>query len=240
MPRRKKAKRKKNWLVKPLILIRNVVFIAIILSVLLVLLLRWVNLPYTNFMLIKQFSTDLMLIKIDWIEIEKISPHLLIAVVAAEDQKFPHHYGFDFKAILKAIEKNKTTKIRRGGSTISQQAAKNIFLWPHKSLFRKGLEAYFALLIESLWPKWRILEVYVNVAEFGPNIFGINNAAHKHFGVSASQLTPSEAALLAAVLPNPHQLNASKPSDYVTQRAVQIHQQVNSLGGSHYLNSIWE
>ena len=240
MPRRKKTKRKKNWLAKPIILIRNVVFIAIILSVLLVLLLRWVNLPYTSFMLVKQFSSDLTLIKIDWIEIEKIAPHGLIAVVAAEDQKFPHHYGFDIKAILKAIEKNKTTKILRGGSTISQQVAKNVFLWPNKSLFRKGLEAYFALLIESLWPKWRILEVYVNVAEFGPNIFGINNAAHNHFGVSASQLTPYEAALLAAVLPNPHQLNASKPSDYVSQRAVQIHQQVNSLGGSYYLNSIWE
>ena len=107
MPRRKKTKRKKNWLAKPIILIRNVVFIAIILSVLLVLLLRWVNLPYTSFMLVKQFSSDLTLIKIDWIEIEKIAPHGLIAVVAAEDQKFPHHYGFDIKAILKAIEKNK-------------------------------------------------------------------------------------------------------------------------------------
>ena len=191
-------------------------------------------------MLVKQFSTDLTLFKIDWVNIEKISPHLLIAVVAAEDQKFPHHYGFDVKAILKAIERNKTTNTLRGGSTISQQVAKNIFLWPNKSLFRKGLEAYFALLIESLWPKWRILEVYVNVAEFGPNVFGVNNAAKKHFGVSANQLTPYEAALLAAVLPNPHQMNASKPSDYVTQRAVQIHQQVNSLGGSHYLNSIWE
>ena len=240
MPNRKKTKRKSFWLTKPVILVRNIVFIAVITSVLLVLLMRWVNMPYTSFMLVKQFSTDLTLFKIDWVNIEKISPHLLIAVVAAEDQKFPHHYGFDVKAILKAIERNKTTNTLRGGSTISQQVAKNIFLWPNKSLFRKGLEAYFALLIEALWPKWRILEVYVNVAEFAPNVFGVNNAAKKHFDVSANQLTPYEAALLAAVLPNPHQMNASKPSDYVTQRAVQIHQQVNSLGGSHYLNSIWE
>jgi len=240
MPRRKKLKRKNSWFTRPVILIRNIVFIAIALSVSLVLMLRWINLPYTSFMLVKQFSTNLSLQKIDWIEIENISPHLLIAVVAAEDQKFPNHYGFDIKAILNAIEKNKTNKTIRGGSTISQQVAKNIFLWPHKSIFRKGLEAYFALLIEALWPKWRILEVYVNAAEFGPNIFGINNAAHKHFGISASRLTPFEAALLAAVLPNPHQLNASKPSDYVSQRAMQIHQQVKALGGNHYLHSIWD
>lgn len=239
LKRKKKHKKTNNRWLKPVIIIRNGFFIAILLSIALVLSLRWINLPYTSFMLTKQFSTKLPLLKINWTKVENISPNLLIAVVAAEDQKFPNHYGFDIKAILNAIEKNKTNKTIRGGSTISQQVSKNVFLWPHKSMLRKGLEAYFALLIETLWPKWRILEVYVNVAEFGPNLFGINNAAHSHFSVSAQNLTPYQSALLAAILPNPYTMSASKPSNYVIQRAININHQVNLLGGSQYLKGIW-
>ena len=202
------------------------------------LLFRWVNPPYTTFMLAKAVSSRQIPVNIYWVDIEKVSPNLLIAVVAAEDQKFPSHFGFDFKAIQSAIEKNKQQKTLRGASTITQQVAKNIFLWPKKSLIRKGLEAYFALLIEALWPKWRILEVYVNVAEFGPNIFGVYNAAYVHFEKSTNSLNQHEASLLAAVLPNPHKMHASRPSEYVENRAVNISEQVKLLGGSHYLHGI--
>ena len=240
MPRRKRNRRKTSLWAKPIILVRNSIFFIIILSVLMTLLLRWFNPPYTSFMLVKKLSMEQPVLKTHWVDIKEISPYLLIAVVAAEDQKFPNHFGFDIKAIQNALEKNRETKTLRGASTITQQVAKNIFLWPEKSLLRKGLEAYFALLIETLWPKWRILEVYLNVAEFGPNEFGIANAAQVHFGKSAAHLSQHEAALLAAVLPNPHKLHASKPSNYVAQRAADISEQVILLGGSHYLTSIWD
>ncbi len=219
--------------------LRNFVFILIGVSVLATLALRWINPPYTNFMLTQRITTDFVPYKINWVPIKTIAPEMLIAAVAAEDQKFPDHYGFDLKAIQSAIENNKNNKGLRGASTITQQVAKNMFLWRNKSLFRKGLEAYFALLIETLWPKWRILEVYLNVAEFGPNIYGIQNAAFTHFKKTADQLTQHEASLLAAVLPNPHRMHASRPSEYVYQRATHITSQTKSLGGSHYLKDIW-
>jgi monofunctional biosynthetic peptidoglycan transglycosylase len=219
---------------------RNLILLLIALSVLATLALRWINPPYTSFMIVQRVSTDFVPYKINWISLKEISPNILIAVVAAEDQKFPQHFGFDFKAIQSALEDNKKQSKLRGASTITQQVAKNIFLWPNKSLFRKGLEAYFSLLIETLWPKWRILEVYLNVAEFGPNIFGVKNAAYTHFKKSATQLNLREAATLAAVLPNPHKLHASHPSDYVRQRAEYISDQALSLGGAGYLKSIWE
>ncbi len=240
MSRRKITRRKKNWRMKPIMLVRNCIFIFIIFTVLSTLLLRWINPPYTSFMLVKQITTKQTSHKVNWVDIDMISPHLLIAVVAAEDQKFPDHYGFDFAAIQSALENNKNNRILRGASTITQQVAKNIFLWPKKSLFRKGLEAYFTLLIESLWPKWRILEVYLNIAEFGPGVFGAKNAAQVHFRKSIANLTQHEAALLAAVLPNPYKLNASEPSSYVSNRSMDISDQVKSLGGSHYLKNIWE
>ena len=219
---------------------RNLVLMLVGLSLLATLALRWMNPPYTSFMVVQRVSTDFVPYKINWVPIENISPNLLIAAVAAEDQKFPQHFGFDFKAIQSALEENKQQKKLRGASTITQQVAKNIFLWPKKSLFRKGLEAYFALLIETLWPKWRILEVYLNVAEFGPNIFGARNAAYTHFKKSATQLTQHEASILVAVLPNPHKLKASNPSTYVQQRASDISDQARSLGGISYLKGIWD
>ena len=202
--------------------------------------MRWINPPYTSFMIVQRIATDFVPYKINWVSLDNISPHLQIAAVAAEDQKFPVHYGFDLKAIQLALEKNKTGKTLRGASTITQQVAKNVFLWPKKSLLRKGLEAYFALLIETLWPKWRILEVYLNVAEFGPNIFGAQNAAFMHYKKSALQLTQYEASTLAAVLPNPHTMHASQPSEYVQLRTLHIEEQIKLLGGSTYLKSIWE
>ena len=237
----KKTRQKRHsaskWLIKWM---RNFTFIFIGITLVATLTLRWVNPPYTSFMVAQRLATDFVPYKINWVSLQNISPNLLIAAVAAEDQKFPHHYGFDLKAIQSALKENKKNKTLRGASTITQQVAKNIFLWPKKSIFRKGLEAYFALLIETLWPKWRILEVYLNVAEFGPNIFGVKNAAYTHFKKSANQLTRDEANILAAVLPNPHKMHASKPSHYVRQRATDISNQVESLGGPAYLKSIWE
>ncbi len=245
--RNKKSRQRKKSSASPLARLlkramkwtRNLIIILFSLSLLATLALRWANPTYTSFMIVQRISTEFVPYKINWITIDEISPHLLIAVVAAEDQKFPNHYGFDFKAIQSALEKNKQQQGLRGASTITQQVAKNIFLWPNKSFFRKGLEAYFALLIETLWPKSRILEVYLNVAEFGPNIFGVKNASYTHFKKSAKQLTQHEAALLAAVLPNPHKLHASQPSSYVNQRAEHISNQARSLGGPEYLKSIW-
>ncbi|MEM7400353.1 MAG: monofunctional biosynthetic peptidoglycan transglycosylase [Pseudomonadota bacterium] len=220
--------------------LRNIILIFIAFTLLITLSVRWINPPYTSFMIIQRMETNFVPYKINWVSINEISSNLSIAAVAAEDQKFPMHYGFDLKAIQSAIETNKNKKSIRGASTITQQVAKNVFLWPKKSLFRKGLEAYFTVLIETLWPKWRILEVYLNVAEFGPNIFGAKNASYTHFKKHASQLTQQEAALLAAVLPNPHKMHASNPSDYVQQRAAYIRSQVSSLGGSNYLATIWD
>jgi len=219
--------------------LRNFVLFFVAITLLATFALRWLNPPYTSFMLAQRITTDFVPYKINWVPIESISSTMLIAAVAAEDQKFPVHYGFDIKAIQSAIESNKNNKSIRGASTITQQVAKNLFLWRNKSLFRKAMEAYFALLMETFWPKWRILEVYLNIAEFGPNIFGVQNAAYTHYKKTASQLTQHEASFLAAVLPNPHKRRASKPSSYVSQRAAHITAQTKSLGGSHYLEDIW-
>jgi monofunctional biosynthetic peptidoglycan transglycosylase len=168
-----------------------------------------------------------------WRSWEEISPHLAIAVVAAEDQKFPSHHGFDFESISKAIRDRFSRP--RGASTISQQVAKNLFLWRERSLLRKGLEAYLTVLIESLWPKRRVLEVYLNVAEFGPGIFGAGAASELLLGKPATQLTLDDAALLAAVLPSPRRMSPRHPSQYVRKRAVEIEEAVRSLGGARYL-----
>lgn len=169
---------------------------------------------------------------------EQISPHIKIAVIASEDQRFPQHFGFDFNALADAYDEYRSGGKLRGASTISQQTAKNVFLWTGRSPIRKGLEAWFTLLIELLWPKQRILETYLNVAEFGYGIFGVEAAAQKYFRKSASALTRHEAALLAAVLPNPLRFRVENPSEYVLARRDWILYQMSRLGGSHYLLQI--
>lgn len=171
-----------------------------------------------------------------WLPYDRISPQLAVAVIAAEDQKFPTHFGFDFDAIFDAVSERRNRP--RGASTITQQVAKNLFLWPGRSLLRKGIEAYFALVLEALYPKSRILEIYLNVAEFGPNVFGAGEASRLHFGKHASQLTASEAALLAAILPNPARLSASQPSEYVHERAGQIAAAATRIGGPAILRGL--
>jgi monofunctional biosynthetic peptidoglycan transglycosylase len=177
-------------------------------------------------------------VRYEWVDYHRISPSIAIAAVAAEDQKFPTHAGFDLDSIKQAIEENRRRRSPRGASTISQQVAKNLYLWPGKSVLRKALEVYFTVLIEALWPKRRILEVYLNIAEFGPGIFGAEAASLAYFAKPAAEITAAEAALLAAVLPNPKQLRAGQPSEYVLGRARQIEEQMRLLGGSRYLASL--
>ena len=158
-------------------------------------------------------------------------------MVASEDQKFPFHHGFDVSAIRDAIADADQGKRLRGASTISQQTAKNLFLWGGRSFVRKGLEAWFTVLIEVTWPKQRILEVYVNIAELGNGIYGVGAASQRYFGVPASRLDAHQAALMAAVLPNPRRLHVDHPSAYVQRRAQWIEQQMQQLGGTAYVTS---
>ncbi|MGD9214980.1 MAG: monofunctional biosynthetic peptidoglycan transglycosylase [Desulfobacteraceae bacterium] len=210
---------------------------VLLITLLIPLSLRWAPPPTSAFML--QAHSIQSEIRYRWVPFARICDHLPVAVVAAEDQKFPHHWGFDFKAIGSALEENKRRNRPRGASTISQQVAKNLFLWSGRSYIRKGFEAYFTVIIELLWPKRRILEVYLNIAQFGPGVFGVEAASQAYFKKPASRLSKSEAALFAAVLPNPKKLRLWEPSDYVLERAIQIEEQMSQLGGIAYLNSVW-
>jgi len=172
-----------------------------------------------------------------WVDWEQISPNVPIAVVLAEDQRFLQHRGFDFRSIAEAVKERGEGRVR-GASTISQQLAKNLFLWPGRSLLRKGLEAWFTVWIELAWPKRRILEVYLNVAQFGPCVFGVEAASRSFFGVGASHLEPEQAALLAAVLPNPQRLRARNPGPYAQERSAEILELMERLGRSAYVRGL--
>jgi monofunctional glycosyltransferase len=205
-----------------------------------VLLLRWVPPLGSAFMASRQvaaWSAGDRDFRLDyrWRSQDRISRHLPIALVAAEDQMFPFHRGFDFKAIDKALRHNARGRKVRGASTISQQVAKNLFLWSGRSWARKGLEAWYTVLIEVLWPKSRILEVYANVAEFGDGVYGAEAASQRYFGKPASALTAAESARLAAVLPSPRRYSVARPGPYMQRRARWIERQVRHLGGSGYL-----
>ena len=211
-------------------------------SVLLVLALRYVAPPTSAFMLARSMAAwragDAgFRLRYEWVGQDRIAPSLPIALVAAEDQKFPLHHGFDLESIGKAWEERDGDAPRRGASTITQQVAKNLFLWPGRSWVRKGLEAWFTALIELLWPKQRILEVYANVAEFGDGVYGAEAAAQHYFRKPAAALGGRESARLAAVLPNPKRLRVERPSSYVSMRVAWIERQVVQLGGPAYLDS---
>lgn len=190
-------------------------FVAV--SFLLVLLYRFVPPPVTLTMLFDEHG-----ITKDWTPLEDIDPDMARAVIAGEDSKFCSHHGFDAEAINKALEYNQRGGRIRGGSTISQQTAKNVFLWQGGGFFRKGLEAWFTVLIEALWDKRRIMEVYLNVAEWAPGVYGAEAAARRWFGKSAKDLTTREAARLAAILPSPRRYDAARPGPYVRRRASRI------------------
>nr|WP_244152000.1 monofunctional biosynthetic peptidoglycan transglycosylase [Rodentibacter myodis] len=201
-----------------------------------VLIFRFVPIPFSAYMVQQQIGHWLVgdfhyWAKSDWVNIENISPNMQLAVIAAEDQKFPHHYGFDFEAIKKAFQYNEKSKRQiRGGSTISQQTAKNLMLWHGQSWLRKGLEVPATMLLELGWSKKRILEVYLNIAEFGNGIFGVEMASRHYFKKSAKNLTQSEAALLATVLPNPIIYKVNKPSALVRKKQQWIMRQMSQLG----------
>jgi monofunctional biosynthetic peptidoglycan transglycosylase len=213
---------------------------CIVLSWLAVLLLRFVP-PWTSAMMLERQAGAWLHGEKDftlhyrWVPWEKISRQVPLAVVAGEDQRFPYHHGFDFDAIQRALDAHDDGKRLRGASTISQQTAKNLFLWNGRSFVRKGLEAYFTVLIELTWPKQRILEVYVNIAEFGNGIYGVGAASPAFFHVSPARLSAAQAARLAAVLPNPRRLHADRPSAYVLRRSQWIQQQMGQLGGPGYI-----
>jgi monofunctional biosynthetic peptidoglycan transglycosylase len=216
---------------------------SVVLSVVVVLTLRWVDPPTSAFMLEAHLSaasegdrtyrTDY-----EWVNLERISPHAAIAVVASEDQQFPFHAGFDLNSIRESVRASEKGKKLRGASTISQQVAKNLFLWNGRSFVRKGLEAWMTVLIELTWSKERILEVYLNIVQFGRGIYGVEAAASRFFHKPAARLSSSDAATLAAVLPNPIKMHAERPSAYVLERREQILGQMRALGGASYLQAL--
>ena len=217
-------RRSLRWLVRAMVLFFGI-------SVALTALYRVVPPPLTPLMVIRLFDGNW--ISKDWVSYDDISPNLARAVIAAEDSGFCTHWGFDFEAIQKALQHNEKSRRIRGGSTISNQTAKNAFLWPGDTMLtryaRKVVEPYFTVLIETMWGKRRILEVYLNVVEWAPGVYGAEAAAQHHFHKSASQLSRREAALLAAVLPNPRRLSAGKPGAYVARRASQIQAWMNDV-----------
>ncbi|MBU3820508.1 monofunctional biosynthetic peptidoglycan transglycosylase [Flavobacteriaceae bacterium XHP0103] len=210
----------------------------VVISIALVVIFRWVPVPITPLMVIRYFEkTDSNTEKIwkhDWVSIDAISKNLQLAVICSEDQNFLSHHGFDLKAIEKAIEHNKKGKRTRGASTISQQTAKNVFLWPQRSWIRKGLETYFTFLIELIWPKERIMEVYLNSIEMGNGIYGAEAASQYWFKKPASKLTQYQAAAIAAVLPNPRRYRASPASAYIQGRQNWIVTQMGYFGKLDY------
>lgn len=199
-------------------------------SILMVVIYKWVPVPFTPLMAIRYFENPEEDIRHNWVPMEEISGNLKVAVIASEDQNFPNHNGFDYKAIEKAMEDNKKGRRVRGASTISQQTAKNVFLWPQRSWFRKGMEVYFTFWIELLWSKERILEVYLNSIEMGKGIYGAEAASRAWFGKSAANLTAYEAAAIAAILPNPRQYKAKPASNFIQGRQAWIVRQMRNLG----------
>ena len=203
------------------------------LSILSVLILKWVPVPITPLMVIRivesKFDDSETVFSHDWEPLENISPNLQKAVIASEDANFLNHNGFDFNAIQKAFKNNEKGKRIKGGSTISQQTAKNVFLWQGRSYLRKGLEAYFTVLIELVWGKERIMEVYLNSIEMGNGVYGAQEAARHWYSTTASNLTVKEAAGIAAILPNPRKFKASNSSSYINNRKNKISREIRHV-----------
>jgi len=218
---------------KQLLLFFIITFVAS--SLLLVGVFRYLPVPVTTFMLYRQVTNfqegkDFKPINHRWVDSDKISKHAFVAVIAAEDQWFYQHQGYDTKSMILAFETWLDGGRLRGASTISQQVAKNLFLLPTRSFLRKGFEAWFTVLIEAFWSKQRILEVYLNSVEFGDHLFGIEAASQRYFGISAMHLSREQSALLATSLPNPIKFNVARPSAYMLQRQSWILRQMRNLG----------
>ena len=230
---RRKIKKRKTPL-RPLTVFKRLVVIGLTVTILPVVALRWMPPPTTAFMVQRSIQAwwdgqEKHHLRYRWTAWRHISPHAARAVIAAEDQKFADHWGFDPQSIAEAWEERQRGERIRGASTITQQVGKNLFLWPGRSFVRKGIEAYFTVLIEAIWPKRRILEVYLNIAEFGPGVFGIAAASETFYKITPDRLTRAQAALLAAALPNPRHLRVDRPSPYLRARAEWILNQMNRL-----------
>jgi monofunctional glycosyltransferase len=233
---------KHSWPRRALRWLASAVAIGFAGLVLLLLLFRVVDPPSTAFMLARRLEASMegekrFTLKQQWVPLERIAPALQLAVVASEDQKFPQHFGFDVEAIADAVEDRFEGKSTRGASTLTQQVAKNLFLWRGQSFVRKALEAGLTVMLELLWPKARILEVHLNVAEFGDGVYGVEAACRTFYGKSAKQVTVEEAALLAAVLPAPKKRSVKNPSDVVKARAAWVVEQSRALG-PHWLDEL--
>jgi len=206
-----------------------------LISALPMLALRFVDPPTSNFIELNKahHNTD---IKHQWVDLDAVSAYFPLAVIASEDQQFPSHFGFDLKQIQLVLE-DRESGLSRGASTLTQQTIKNLFLWPDRSLVRKGIEAWLTLWMELIVPKRRILELYINFAQFGKSVFGVGAAAQHYFGIPASDLNPHQSALIAATLPTPSRSNPAKPSEYLLERAAFIEDQMPRIGGRRM---IWE
>lgn len=221
---------KNTFLRRTLLKIKKILIIAFIVHIVYIVALKWVNPPVTITQLASVVEGHGL--KRDYVSMLEISPNARLAVIASEDQLFPDHSGFDVKSIEKVImQKTKRPGKIRGASTISQQVAKNVFLWQGRSWIRKGVEAYFTFMIEKIWGKERILEVYLNVAEMGTGVFGIEAASRQYFNKSAKKLTRKEAAMIAACLPNPKKYIVKPASRYINQRYPWILAQMHNLEG---------
>lgn len=220
-----------GWFQNFLQKLKKVALILFVSHLAYIIVLKWVNPPFT----VTQLASLVQGygLKRDYVDYKDMSSNMKLAVMASEDQLFPDHNGFDWKSIEKAMKNNNKKKVKRirGGSTISQQVAKNVFLWQGRSWIRKGMEVYFTFMIELIWGKERILEMYLNVAEMGKGIFGVEAAAQKYFKKPAKRLSGREAAMIAACLPNPKKYKVSPPSPYITKRYPWVLNQMNNLRG---------
>ena len=231
----KEKQKKSTFLGRLLRLVAAIVTVTVLLGTATLLLFRWIPVPTSAFMIKTRLSGKA--VDYRWVPMEKISAQAALAVIASEDQRFFDHWGIDVDAIADAIEDNRKRGRPRGASTISQQVAKNLFLWPGTSYLRKGIEAGITVSIELLWPKARILEAYLNIAEMGPGIYGVEAAAQRFYHKPAARVNRREAAMLAAVLPNPARMSPAHPSNYVSRRTRQIMVQMRQLGGTTFLES---
>ena len=238
-----RVQRRRSWQARVPFAILAVVLIGLCVPIILVLPLRWISPPTTAFMLRHRVAVGGSVDSISryrWTDWDHMSSHVAVAVIAAEDQKFLDHHGFDVESIQDALADAQRGRRLRGASTISQQVSKNLLLWPGRSVVRKGLEAYVTVFVELLWPKRRILEVYLNVAEFGDGIFGIAAASEHFFNTVPARIEADDAALLAAVLPNPTVLRVDRPSAYVRERQSWIRRQMTQVGGPELLEALEE
>lgn len=225
----KKSKKQRGFFGKLFVFIGKALLFLFIASILLTFLYRWVNPPVTPLMVIRKVTIGAPIEK-EWKDLDEISPNMVKCAVASEDNNFLGHNGFDWIAIDRAIEERESGRRRRGASTISQQTAKNVFLWPKSSWVRKGCEVYFTFLIEHIWNKERIMEVYLNVIEMGEGVYGAEAAAQHYFHTSAKKLTLQQSALITACYPNPLKRNPAKPTAYLNRRAGQISALTHKIG----------